>query len=91
MRKTDGHHCAGCAADQCPEEELLHEQTLRGWRLMSVSVGFFLVPLILAVVGAACGRSNPHTQLAGAIAGLTLGTVCFAVLARLIAAKKEVA
>ena len=92
MRKTDGHRCAGCAADQCPGgDELLREQPLRGWRLMAVSIGFFVTPLILALIGAACGRSNPHAQLAGAIAGLTLGSVCFAFVARVIVAKKEVA
>jgi hypothetical protein len=70
---------------------LHREQPLRGWRLISVSTGFFLTPLVLAVVGAVCSRSNPHAQLAGALAGLTLGGVGFALLARVIAAKKEVA
>lgn len=58
---------------------------------MSVSAGFFLAPLVLAAIGAACGGSNPNAQLGGAIAGLALGGVCFGLLARVFASKKEVA
>ena len=58
---------------------------------MSVAAAFFVAPLILAAVGAACGGSNPNAQLGGAIAGLALGGVCFGLLARALAPKKEVA
>jgi len=77
--------------DQCPVESLSRKPPLAGWRLVAASAGCFLLPLVLAVVGAVIGRFSPHAQLAGAICGLVLGTVCCVPLARFFAATKEVA
>ena len=57
---------------------------------MFTSFAFFLVPLMLAVAGAVCGRARADTQLAGALAGLVLGIAGFAILARVFAKKKDV-
>ncbi|MFW6124592.1 MAG: hypothetical protein ACOC46_00475 [Pirellulales bacterium] len=40
---------------------------------MLASISFFLVPTLLAIVGAALGRGDPTWQLLGAVAGLAAG------------------
>jgi hypothetical protein len=89
VRETDAHSCAGCGSDQCPAAGELSQRTLQGWRLASVSIGCFLVPLVLAVIGAICVRFSPQAQLVGALAGLALGCVSSVLLTKLVDANKE--
>jgi hypothetical protein len=42
------------------------------WSVIT-SVGFFLVPILLAIVGAVLGQGYPAWQLVGAVAGLATG------------------
>jgi hypothetical protein len=89
MHENEGHRCAGCAAERCPDEQVPTDPPLRGRRLMTTAVAFFLAPLVLAVVGALCGGGNADAQLAGALAGLLLGTISSVLWARVFVAKKE--
>ena len=49
------------------------EPLVAGWRLGLISVGLFLGPVVLAIVGAASLGESPGGQFAGAIGGLGLG------------------
>ena len=46
---------------------------LSGWRLGLASIGLFLVPMALAIAGAALLGGSGSAQFIGAIAGLILG------------------
>ena len=48
---------------------------LHGWRFVLASAGLFLVPVLLAIAGAACFAENRHGQFVGAVIGLGLGLV----------------
>ena len=79
MTETHDHHrttrpdCAGCLVADCRSESKADVGTLSGWRLVVVSMGLFLGPILLALTGAACLASRPESQLLGAMAGLLLG------------------
>jgi len=51
---------------------------------MLASIGFFLVPTLLAIVGAALGSGDPTWQLIGAVAGLAAGTGLAVVVTRML-------
>ncbi|MHC4179361.1 MAG: hypothetical protein ACYSWU_17755 [Planctomycetota bacterium] len=65
--------------DEGPEEP-----RLAGWRLGLVSMGLFLGPVVLAIVGATSFGDGPGTQLAGAIAGLGLGSAASVGIVRIL-------
>ena len=52
---------------------------------MLASIGFFLVPALLAVAGAVLGIGEPVWQLVGAVAGLAAGTGLVVVATRWLA------
>ena len=76
--------CLGCPVSDCRAEAGPDGGLLAGWRLAVVSVGLFLGPILLAIVGAACFSSGPESQLLGAMAGLVAGTGGSVAAARLI-------
>ena len=65
--------CPGCPVEDCPVDAGAGEPLVAGWRLGLISVGLFLGPVVLAIVGAASLGESPGGQLAGAIGGLGLG------------------
>ena len=79
MTENHDHHrttrpdCAGCSVADCRSESEPDVGTLSGWRLAAMSMGLFLGPILLALIGAACLASRPESQLLGAMAGLLLG------------------
>ena len=72
-------HCA--AADRESEQPLAGPQ---GWRLVTASIGVFLLPLGLALAGAAGGGETKVGQFVGAVAGLAAGLAGSVLVARLI-------
>lgn len=76
----DDHHCAACAACEHGTETPSGGGPSHGrppdrqerWPVLA-SISFFLVPTLLAIVGAALGRGDPTWQLLGAVAGLAAG------------------
>ena len=73
--------CPGCGPDRgeatdassasSPSAEVPSETPER-WPLVA-SIGFFLLPIVLAIAGAILGRAGPSWQLLGAVVGLTVG------------------
>ena len=79
MNDTDGSGKFGCQLKcrRCPVETDLEGggQAGRptGWRLAAMSAGAFLLPLILAMAGAAVGQAAWSSAGAGAAVGLAAG------------------
>lgn len=71
---ASGSRCSVCPVADCPADEGPEEPRLAGWRLGLVSMGLFLGPVVLAIVGAMSFSDSPGAQLVGAIAGLGLGS-----------------
>jgi len=65
--------CDGCAVPQCRVEAASDDRLLSGWRLAVTSMGLFLGPIVLTLVGATCFPSKAECQLAGAMIGLAAG------------------
>jgi hypothetical protein len=86
--------CSGCPIPDCPVEEGPEGSPLFGWRLGLASMGLFLGPIILAIVGAVCsgqtilGESH-EAQFLGGIAGLGLGLAGSVGTARLLRRAKN--
>lgn len=83
-RETD---CPGCSSCQVPEHSAGEspDKTLpSGWRLGLVSMGLFLGPCILAIVGATSLGESHGAQLSGAVAGLVAGMTGSVAIARLL-------
>ena len=55
---------------------------VRGSRLALASLGLFLVPVLLAMIGAILNASDPNGQLLGAATGLLVGMLNAIVMAR---------
>ena len=85
-RKSTERGCSACPG--CPTNDLTgdgqRKPSLAGWRLVGVSVGLFLGPLVLAIVGAALSGPGGGWQLFGALVGLAAGMAVSVVAARLL-------
>jgi hypothetical protein len=81
--------CSGCPLKNCPLEDRSAGSPAAGWRLGLVSLGLFLGPVVLAIVGAVSFGGTPGTQLAGAIAGLGLGLAGSLGMARILHRSRE--
>lgn len=73
----DGNHCSSCnacsASDHAPGDGAA--PPLTGWRFTFTSAGVFLLPVLLAIVGAIYGgaEDNLSGQAIGGGLGLLLG------------------
>ena len=66
--------CAGkCGSCQSGHKPQAGES--KGSSLALRGIVVFLLPLIVAIAGAALLRHNPHTQALGAVGGLVLGAL----------------
>ncbi len=65
--------CPGCSVAQCPGDGQPQDCPLAGWRLGLVSIGLFLGPIVLAILGALWAGPNPGAQFVGAVVGFGLG------------------
>ncbi|MFH0952840.1 MAG: SoxR reducing system RseC family protein [Verrucomicrobiota bacterium] len=63
---------------------------MAGWRLVLSSTLVFLLPLMMAIAGAAVSRKGQAYQLAGALGGFFAGVVLAWVGTRLIRPRKMV-
>ncbi|HUS90617.1 MAG TPA: SoxR reducing system RseC family protein [Phycisphaerae bacterium] len=76
-----GPGCTRCGVHEPPTGA----SPLEGGRLVAASLGVFMLPLVLAIVGAAVAGGEGTRQLLGALGGLVVGLaggVCVARLAR---------
>ena len=55
-----------------------------GWRMVLASVGLFLGPIALAIVGALLAGATADARAAGALGGLVLGMAISVIVGRLI-------
>jgi hypothetical protein len=78
----ESHSCLGCT--QCDADDPARPEAgaLRGWRLTVSATAVFLLPLALAVTGAALLGSNQTRQFLGALGGLAVGMGCGILIAR---------
>lgn len=88
-----GEKCKG-PCDKCKLagalESAAERQGIAGWRMVLASTLVFLLPLVLAIAGAALTRQAGETrQLIGAAAGLAAGVAVAVPLMRLIRPKPE--
>jgi len=82
-------NCSQCSADQPLSASESEGQMLAGWQLVLASAGFFLLPIVMAIVGCSLVTVwGPAIQLVGAIAGLGLGLACVKV-ARCVLARTQ--
>jgi hypothetical protein len=74
---------AGCS--HCPVSETggaQQEGRMQGWSFAGAAAGYFLVPLVLAFIGAAIGGESQVNQFVGATVGFGAGMGGAVVLAR---------
>ena len=76
--------CEKCPVENCPTGGATPADAPRGWRLVLTSIGFFLAPLLLALLGSACLAETGTGQFVGGVAGLALGLAGAAVVSRLL-------
>jgi len=76
--------CRGCPIEDCPAGDWKDDLTLSGWGLGLSSMGLFLGPGVLAIVGAVCCGESQGAQFLGATAGLVIGMTGSVVLAKLL-------
>ena len=77
--RQDCPGCHGGIPEDCSAHDAEGRPPLSGWRLALISLGMFLGPAVLAVLGAACGGGSGMRQFLGGTAGLGLGmgvTLC---------------
>ena len=76
--------CSCCSVQDCPADGSRDDLPLCGWRLGLFSMGMFLVPGVLAIVGAMCYAESRVAQFLGAIAGLVIGMAGSVVFGKLL-------
>ena len=89
MKQSNQHRAAECPVrcPHCAEAVQTGQQPIaapQGWRLVRQSIWVFLLPLVLAIAGAAAGGEGPVGQLIGAVVGLAAGMAASWLTARLV-------
>lgn len=74
--------CSGC--DHSHETPRSVSGGLCGWPLATAAFFVFVLPLVLAILGAVWVGRNPNTQLLGALAGFVVGVLLAVVVARIL-------
>jgi len=82
--EADHSGCRGCPVENCPAGDWEDDLALSGGGLGLSSMGLFLGPGVLAIVGAICCGESRGAQFLGAIAGLVLGMTGSVMLAKLL-------
>jgi chromate transport protein ChrA len=81
-------NCPGCGhSHEMPGE--ITPGGLSGWPLATAAFFVFVLPVGLAIVGAAVIGKDPNGQLLGALAGFAVGVVLAAVVARMLRRKQK--
>jgi len=83
--ETEKSGCQGGSCPHCAMSDVPTAENMTGWRLTLWSAGVFLLPLMLAFVGAIVFRGDALVQAGGVLAGLLIGFVVSAVIAKIIA------
>ncbi len=78
-----GGECSNCSPGSIPPAT----GGFKGWPLVISAAAAFLLPLVLALTGAAIGRDNANNQVALAFAGLTIGMVIALVIHKVLKRK----
>ena len=79
--------CSRCGSAEQPKEPA--GEGLAGWWLTVSAVAAFLMPLALAVAGAAMGGGSETRQFMGATIGLGVGLTIGLVVSRLLGSAAE--
>lgn len=87
---TNCHGCSGGPMRNCRAGDSRAE-SLSGWRLVLCAMGAFLGPGFLAIVGASCLGESHSMRFVAAIAGLAVGIVGAAVVAKRLGARNRTA
>ena len=83
--KTENSCSGGCSRCGSPEPPKGPAgEGLAGWRLTVSAIAAFLMPLALAVAGAAMGGGSETGQFLGAMIGLGVGLTIGLVVSRLL-------
>ena len=83
-REVSCSDCSGRSIQDGPADDDPDSLALSGGPLGLASMGLFVGPGVLAILGAMCFAESPGGQLVGAVAGLGLGMAGSVVLARLL-------
>ena len=86
MTEADKHDAGACKAGcgGCAIEPADAAGGPAGWRLVAAAAGIFLLPLALAVGGAALAGPGGAAQLLGAIVGLAAGVGAAAIVGKIL-------
>ncbi len=77
--------CTGCdPSTSATDTDLASERPLQGGALVVASIGYFLLPLAAALLGALLAGEGALRQLAGASTGLLAATVTAALVAGIL-------
>jgi len=77
--------CTGCGpSTSATDTDLASERPLQGGALVVASIGYFLLPLAAALLGALLAGEGALRQLAGASTGLLAATVIAALVAGIL-------
>ena len=75
------------SCDQCPAHTDLagtDRNAVAGWRMVVASGLVFLLPLLLAIAGAALAGSDEKRQLVGALCGFLMGVLWAMLLVKVL-------
>jgi len=75
-----GPACTHCGLHDRPPDV----EAVTGWRLVVGALAVFVLPLVLAIAGAAVSGGGDARQLLGALIGLAAGLAAGVVIARLV-------
>ena len=78
-----GGECSNCS----PDSTTPATGGFKGWTLVISAAAAFLLPLVLAMTGAAIGRDNPNNQVAFTFVGLAIGLVIALVIHKVLKRK----
>lgn len=78
---TNCHGCSGSPMRACGVRDT-HAESPSGWRLVLWAMGTFLGPGFLAIVGACCLGQSHSMRFVAVIAGLAVGMVGSALVAK---------
>lgn len=82
--------CAACPSRHCTQARLAEDPGApAGWGLAGLSFAFFLLPLLLALGGAAYAGPGPGSRLIAAIAGIFLGMAIAKIATRVLRALRS--
>lgn len=88
MQEVDKSKC-GSGCSNCSVWSVADQGHMGGWRLVLNSMAVFVLPVILAIVGAALAGTTPEAEFLGVLVGLAVGAGLAWVISRWIGVKER--